>query len=149
MNRPARWLFLFSLGSFVVVVVSGIARRVPGLRSPPYPYAKLLELFHAHFDSLCWLGAAALGATLVWAGHSVKGRERLARALALSYLGGSLLFSLSFVVRIAGHLLGSELVLSRVFLAFIVTGSVGLVVSAALAGWLLWALWRASPPATP
>ncbi len=130
MERAARQLLLFSLACFVGVVAFatflGPAHKVVHSTD----VARSMDLFHQHFDQLCWLGAAALGTTLHYLAPRYAGPGWAPALLARAYALGSLMFAAAFLPRAIGQLLGAALVARAGFAALASIGGALLVVAA-------------------
>ena len=124
MERAARRLFLYSFVSLLAGLALGVARASPAARAllDTPESVKSLGAFHAHFDSLCWLGSAAAGATLLALARRFRGAAWLPGAFSWSYVAGTFLFTASYGVKGLGERLGSTL-LARA--AFFTLASVG------------------------
>jgi hypothetical protein len=104
MERSARHLLLLSLAGFCAVVAFGTARASPAhlvLDTTP-EVIRSFQAFHAHFDAMVWLGAAALGATLKLLAPGYAGPAWAPRALAPAYGLGAVLFSFSYAAKALG-----------------------------------------------
>ena len=146
MERSARRLLVFSLASFAAVVVFASAlgplqRALEGTDA-----ARAVSSFHTHFDQLCWLGSAALGAALLLLARSYAGPAWAPRLLAGSYTAGALIFSGAHAVKAAGLRLGWSGATRIVFPALASIGGVTLLVAAAAAATIAWSLVRAPAP---
>jgi hypothetical protein len=141
MSPPVRQLARFSLASFVLVVVLGTARAAPTpLRAilAAVPEAeKAMASFHAHFDALCFLGAAALALALHLLGDRSRAPAWAPRALAGGYMAGSVLFSCGYAVKALGLAFGLPLLARGVATAAISLGGLLLLGAAAAALLLL------------
>ncbi len=123
MKRQALLLSNFSFICFIAVFVFGLA--FGPLQKAYGDHAAVmrnLSLFHNHFDQLCWLGAAALGATLYVARDRFAGSERVLRVFGASYMLGTSLFSMAFLARALGLILASPAVERHVFLGLVSVG---------------------------
>jgi len=109
MQKQAMQLFAFSLICFIGVFVFGsILGPLQKIYNDPQ-VIRNFNLFHNHFDQLCWLGAAAIGAVLYAARDRFNGSERILRIFTLSYMLGTALFSFAFLARALGLILMSTL----------------------------------------
>jgi hypothetical protein len=144
MSPPVRHLARFSLAGFALVVAFGTVRSAPTplrawLAASP-DAERAMASFHAHFDALCWLGAAALAALL----HLLEsaGRARLpafaTRACAGSYMAGSAAFSVGYALKAVGLAAGLPLVSRGIATAFISGGGVLLIGAAGCAALVAW-----------
>jgi hypothetical protein len=140
LSPPVRLLARFSLVGFAVVVVLGTVRAAPTpLRAwlAAVPEAeRAMASFHAHFDVLCWPGAAALALALHLLGGA-PGSPWAPRAAAGGYVAGSLLFSGGYAVKALGLAAGLPLLARGVAVAMISGGGLLLIGAAAAAGLLL------------
>jgi hypothetical protein len=95
MERAARQLLLVSLAGFCLVIGLGTIRASPAhLAMDTTPEViRSFQSFHAHFDALVWLGAAALGSALRLLAPGYAGPAWAPRALALASAGGVLLLA--------------------------------------------------------
>jgi hypothetical protein len=107
MARHARQMLLFSFAAFLFVLVFGTVRATGPLREfLDRPVSlRSLQAFHAHFDSLCWLGSAALGAVMWVLGDAWQGPRFVPAAFTACWMGGSVLFAGSFLARGLGEAL--------------------------------------------
>lgn len=131
MELAARRLLVFSLASLVVVIAFGTLRGAGpvGTTADGAELAKYTALFHSHFDQLCWLGAAATGATL-WISKDVYvGPAWAPAAFAWSYMAGASLFSVAFLAKVVGLRLGNDGLARFGFAALVSVGGVLLVVA--------------------
>jgi len=152
MSTHVRRLSLFSLAGFALVVLFGAVRSAPTpLRAwlAAVPDAeKAIASFHAHFDALCWLGAAALALALHVLdalGTASRAPGWAPRAAASGYMAGSLAFSGGYAVKAFGLAAGVPLVAKGLSTALISGGGLLLIGAAAAAGLTLWgarAAWR-------
>lgn len=140
MERAARRLLLFSLAAFVAVVVFASALGPVQKALAGTEAARSIASFHAHFDQLCWLGSAALGATLLLLARSYSGPAWAPSLLAASYAAGSLVFSCAHVVRAIGERTGSAGLSGIAFRILASVGGVALLVAAAAAAAIAWSL---------
>jgi hypothetical protein len=150
MERAARQLLLFSLAGFVAVVGLGTIRASPAHAafdvSPEI--VKALQSFHAHFDSLVWLGAAALGGALHLLAPAYRGPAWAPRALGPVYAAGSLVFSGSYAVKGLGLRFGIDLLARPVAPALASVGGLLLLAAAGCAVVVGWGVLRAPGAAT-
>jgi hypothetical protein len=138
---PVRRLALLSLSSFALVVLFGTIRAAPTplkafLAASP-DAERAMASFHAHFDALCWLGAAALAAALHLLG-TTRAPGWAATACCSGYLVGSLAFSGGYAVKAFGLAAGLPLVARGLATALISGGGLLLVGAAAAAALLAW-----------
>jgi hypothetical protein len=108
MERAARQLLLVSLAGFCLVIGLGTIRASPAhLAMDTTPEViRSFQSFHAHFDALVWLGAAALGSALRLLAPGYAGPAWAPRALAPAYAAGAVVFSCSYAVRALGERFG-------------------------------------------
>ena len=145
---PVRRLALASLGAFAVVVLLGTVRSAPTplkawlAASPEAEHA--MASFHAHFDGLCWLGAAALAVALHLLG-TARAPAWAGPACASGYLAGSLAFSSGYAVKGFGLALGSPLLAKGLATALISGGGLLLVGAAAVAALIAWSARAGAP----
>ncbi len=104
MERAARGLLRYSFASLVAVLAFGTLRGTGPVRAwlDGPELLRNAALFHSHFDQLCWLGAAAAGATLWILRDAYSGPAWAPTLFAWSYLAGTLLFSAAFLVKVVG-----------------------------------------------
>ena len=108
MKKQALQFFVFSFICFIAVFLFG---SILGPLQKIYDDPKVmrnLNLFHNHFDQLCWLGAAAIGAVLYANRDRFNGSERILRLFTLSYMLGTAFFSFAFFVRALGLMIISK-----------------------------------------
>jgi len=145
---PVRRLALFSLLSFALVVAFGTVRAAPtplkGFLSASPDAERAMASFHAHFDVLCWPGAAALALGLHLLGEPPGAPAWAPRAAAWAYLAGSLLFAGGYAVKAVGLAAGLPALAKGVAIAMISGGGLLLIGAAAAVGWLLLASRRPS-----
>ena len=108
MEKAGRFLLAFSLLGFLFVVLFGVARASPLhlLLDKDPSVVTALQAFHAHFDGLVWLGAAALGAAQTLCASRYRGSPKAPWVLAVAYGPGALLFSLAYAVKGLGLYFG-------------------------------------------
>jgi hypothetical protein len=70
-------LIIFSFLSFIFVFVFGAVFSPMKKAISDPEVLRNFDLFHNHFDQLCWLGAAAIGATLYFLRDKYSGSNRL------------------------------------------------------------------------
>jgi len=137
MSPTVRNLARFSLAAFVLVVVFGTIRAAPtslhALLAASPEAEKAMASFHAHFDALCFVGAAALAVVLHLVGTGPRVPEWAPRALALGYMAGSLLFSSGYVVKAFGIAFAQPVLARGVAIAMISGGGLLLIGAAASA----------------
>jgi len=140
MERAGRHLLLFSLVSLLAVLALGVARASPSVRAliDTPESVKSLGAFHAHFDSLCWLGSAAAGAALLGLGRAWRGPAWLPAAFAWSYIPGTLLFATSYGLKGLGERLGSPLLARGAFFTLASVGGSCLFVTIGAGAALAW-----------
>jgi len=138
---PVRRLALFSLASFALVVLFGTIRAAPtplkALVAASPEAERAMASFHAHFDALCWVGAAALAVALHLVG-TARAPAWAAPACASGYLMGSVAFSSGYAVKAAGLATGSPLVAKALGTALISGGGLLLVGAGAAAALIAW-----------
>ena len=148
MERAARQLLLFSFTCFVGVIafamVLGPAHKAVHSRD----VARSIDLFHQHFDQLCWLGAAALGTALRHLAPRYAGPAWAPARLARAYALGSVTFAAAFVPRAIGQLTGAALLARVGFAALASIGGASLVAAAVSATAIIRALARGAPSAS-
>jgi hypothetical protein len=148
MRHSARGLLKFSFVCLLGVLVSGTMRGVGPVRAwldHAPDAARTAALFHSHFDQLCWLGAAAVGAALWILRDTYRGPAWAPLVFAFTYSGGALLFSSSFALKLVGQRLGSA-ALQRVGFAVLLSTGGALLVAAFASGLLVAAgLLRGQP----
>jgi hypothetical protein len=144
MERASRQLLLFSLAGFVMVVALGTVRASPAhLAFDVSPeIVRSFQSFHAHFDSLVWLGAAALGGALHLLAPAYRGPAWAPRTLAPVYAVGSLVFSGSYAVKGIGLRFGIDPLARPVAPALASVGGLLLLAAAGCAAAIGWALLR-------
>jgi hypothetical protein len=147
MERASRQLLLFSLAGFVAVVALGTVRASPAHvafdTSPEI--VRSLQSFHAHFDSLVWLGAAALGGALRLLAPAYRGPRWAPRLLVPAYAAGSIVFSGSYAVKAVGLRFGMALLARPVAPALASIGGLLLLGAAGCVTAIGWAVLRAAP----
>jgi hypothetical protein len=140
LSPPVRLLARASLAGFVLVVAFGTVRSAP---TPLHAFLaavpeaeRAMASFHAHFDVLCWPGAAALALALHLLGAGA-GPGWAPQAAARGYLGGSVLFSSGYAVKALGLATGQALLARGVAVAMISCGGLLLIGAAAAVAALL------------
>jgi hypothetical protein len=137
MSPTVRTLARFSLASFVLVVVFGTIRAAPtplhALMAASPESEKAMASFHAHFDALCFVGAAALALSLHQVGVGPRVPAWAPRALATGFMAGSLLFSSGYAVKAFGITFALPLVARGLATAMISGGGLFLIGAAAAA----------------
>ena len=101
-------MLLFSFASFLLVLAFGSVRAMGPLRQllDTPASARSLQAFHSHFDDLCWLGSAGLGAAM-WAFRDAwRGPRWVAPAFNACWFAGSVLFAGSFLAKGLGEATG-------------------------------------------
>jgi hypothetical protein len=145
MERASRQLLLFSLAGFASVVALGTIRASPAHvafdTSPEI--VRSLQSFHAHLDSLVWLGAAALGGALHLLAPAYRGPAWAPRHLPPLYAAGSVVFSGSYAAKAFGLRFGLAPLVRPVAPALASGGGLLLLASAGCAVVIAWALLRA------
>lgn len=122
MQKQAMQLFAFSFICFIGVFVFGsILGPLQKIYNDPQ-VIRNFNLFHNHFDQLCWLGAAAIGAVLYAARDRFNGSERILRIFTISYMLGTTLFSFAFLVRALGLILMSRMLEKGVYMGLVSLG---------------------------
>lgn len=122
MRKQAAHLLVFSFICFIGVFVFGsILGPIQKIYSDPH-VIRNFNLFHNHFDQLCWLGAAAIGAVLYATHDKYNGSERILRVFAISYMLGTILFSFAFLVRAFGIILMSKMLEKGLYIGFVSLG---------------------------
>jgi len=151
MDKHARRLFLFSFASFCLVLAFGTVRATGPLREffDRPASLKSLQDFHAHFDALCWLGSAALGAALwVWR-EKWRGPAFVPAAFTLCWMVGSLLFAASFLAKGLGEALGLSWMARGLYAALASVGGTLFFPVIGLGGWMALSAARADGPGHP
>jgi len=141
MIESSKRLMKFSLISFVFVFVFGVIRSMEFFKTffNDQEAMKNIMLFHSHFDQLCWLGAAAIGAVFYVFNDLYLGKKRILENFIRFYIIGTLLFALSFLIRALGFALG--IVIFRKFL-FILLVSIGGFIFILLIGFTIYILYN-------
>jgi hypothetical protein len=142
MQPHVRRLALFSLSAFALVVLFGAIRSAPTplkavVASNPEA-EKAMASFHAHFDALCWVGAAALAFALHAVGGAFRGPAWAPRAAASGYMAGSVTFAGGYALKAAGLAAGLPLVARGLATALISGGGLLLIGAAASAAFVVW-----------
>lgn len=142
MERASRRLVAFSLVSFIGVVAFGSVRGMPPVKAllDDPELLRVSALFHSHFDQLCWLGAAATGASLWILRDAYRGPAWAPRLIAWSYPVGAVLFSGAFLLKLAGLKLGSVVLARGAFGAVVSLGGTLLFVALVAAAAIAWGL---------
>jgi len=137
MSPPVRLLARFSLAGFCLVVLLGTVRSAPtplhAFLSAVPEAERAMASFHAHFDVLCWPGAAAVALALHLLGPASRAPAWAAPAAARGYVAGSLLFSSGYAVKALGLAAGLSLLARGVAVAMISLGGLLLIGAAAAA----------------
>jgi hypothetical protein len=137
MSPTVRTLARFSLAAFVLVVAFGTIRSAPtplhALLAATPEAERAMASFHAHFDALCFVGAAALALSLHLVGVGPGVPAWAPRALATGFMAGSLLFSSGYAVKAFGIAFGLPVVAKGVAIAMISGGGLLLIGAAAAA----------------
>ncbi len=152
MQPHVRRLALYSAAGFALVVLFGTIRSAPTPLKAWFaadPDAeRAIASFHAHFDALCWLGAAALAFALhalASTGAAARPPAWPARAAASAYMVGSLAFSGGYAVKALAHAAGHKAVAQILATALISIGGLFLIAAAAgvaLTAWDARDAWR-------
>ena len=152
MQLHVRRLTLFSLAGFALVVLFGTIRSAPTpLRAwlaADHEAEKAIASFHAHFDALCWVGAAALAFglhVLDGLGTGSRAPAWAPRAAASSYMVGSLAFSGGYAVKAFAQAAGHAAVARILATALISLGGLFLIGAAAAVALVVWGArdaWR-------
>ena len=122
MRKQAMQLFVFSFTCFIGVFVFGsVLSPLQKIYNDPQ-ITRNFNLFHNHFDQLCWLGAAAIGAVLYTARDRFNGSERILRLFTISYMLGTTLFSFAFLVRALGLIVTSRVLENGAYMGLISLG---------------------------
>jgi hypothetical protein len=103
-------LFIFSFICFIGVLIFGSILGPLKKAIVDLDVFKNISLFHSHFDQLCWLGSAAIGATFWVLDPIFKGSETVLKIFAYSYMLGTLLFSMGFLFRAIGTICDSSII---------------------------------------
>lgn len=127
MKRYTRILFVYSFTSFLFVVVFG-ALNAP-LKKAFYGTEiwNNITAFHNHFDQLCWLGAAAIGALFHFMSDRFTGSAKIAGIFTYLYICGTLTFSMAFLVRGLGIYLHLDVLEKKTFVLMIMTGGLAYI----------------------
>ncbi|BDG02577.1 hypothetical protein [Anaeromyxobacter oryzae] len=143
MERSARLLLATSLAGFAAVVGFGTIRASPAHHLLDTPEAvKSFQAFHAHFDALVWLGAAALGAALKVLAASYRGPAWAPRVLAPAYALGAVVFSVSYAVKAVGERFGMRVLARPIAPALASAGGLALLAAAGCAAVIAWGVAR-------
>lgn len=122
MRKQSMHLFVFSFICFIGVFVFGaVLGPLQKIHHDPQ-VARNLNLFHNHFDQLCWLGAAAVGAVLYAARDRFTGSEKILRIFTASYMLGTTLFSFAFLARALGLIVMSNMLEKSAYLGLVSLG---------------------------
>jgi hypothetical protein len=145
MLRASHRLLLLSLAGFAAVIGLGTIRASPAhvLLDTEPSVVVAFQAFHAHFDSLVWLGAAALGATLKVLAPGYRGPAWAPRVLAPAYALGAVVFAGSYAVKGLGLRLGIAALSRPVPAALASIGGLLLLLAAACALAVGWAVLEA------
>jgi hypothetical protein len=145
MERSAHRLLILSLAGFAAVVGLGTIRASPAHAWLDTDAAGVaaLQAFHAHFDSLVWLGAAALGAALKLLAPGYRGPAWAPRLLAPVYGAGAVVFAGSYAVKGLGLRLGVAALARPVPAALASLGGLLLLASAACGLVIAWSAFTA------
>ncbi len=145
MLRASHRLLLLSLAGFAAVVGLGTIRASPAhaLLDTEPAVVVAFQAFHAHFDSLVWLGAAALGTALKLLAPGYRGPSWAPRLLAPAYALGALVFAGSYAVKGLGLRLGVASLSRPIPAALASLGGLLLLVAAACALAIAWAVFQA------
>jgi len=153
MERSAHRLLLLSLAGFATVVGLGTIRASPAhLLLDNEASVQAFQAFHAHFDSLVWLGAAALGAALKLLAPGYRGPDWAPRWLAPAYAMGAVVFAGSYAVKGLGLRLGVAPLARAVPAALASLGGVlllGAALCALVVAWSVLTAQRADRAAAP
>jgi hypothetical protein len=135
MERSAHRLLVLSLAGFAGVIGFGAIRASPAhaLLDTAPAVIQAFQAFHAHFDSLVWLGAAALGGALKLLAPGYRGPAWAPRWLAPLYAAGTVLFAGSYAVKGLGLRLGLAALAQPLPAALASIGGVLLLAAAACA----------------
>lgn len=152
MQPHVRRLALFSAAGFALVVLFGTIRSAPtplkAWLAADADAERAIASFHAHFDALCWIGAAALAFglhALDALGTTSRAPGWAPRAAASGYMAGSLAFSAGYAVKAFGLAAGLPLVAKGLATALISGGGlllIGAAAAAALTAWGARDAWR-------
>ena len=88
-----------------------------------------ISLFHSHFDQLCWLGSAAIGATFWILDSKFKGSKLALKIFSFSYIFGTLLFSFGFLFRALGIIYNNGIIEKMAAIGMISLGGLLIVVT--------------------
>ncbi len=129
MRKQAMRLFVFSFICFLGVFVFGsILGPLQKIYNDPQ-VVRNFNLFHNHFDQLCWLGAAAIGAFFYAARNRYTGSGRTLRIFTITYMLGTTLFSFAFLVRGAGLIVMSPMLEKTAYTGLVSLGGLFNVIS--------------------
>jgi len=144
MDRAARLLLVYALLAFAAVMGLGILRASPAhLAMDTDPsVVQALQSFHAHLDSLAWLGAAALGAVLRLLAPAYRGPAWAPRTLALAYAAGAALFPAAYAAKGIGLRIGAGLLVQIVCPVLASLGGLLLLVAGGCALVIAWGIAR-------
>jgi hypothetical protein len=152
MTPSVRRLAGFSLAGFALVVLFGTVRSAPTplkawLAASP-DAERAMASFHAHFDALCWVGAAALAAAL----HLLEAPRApawAAPACAVCYMAGSVAFSGGYALKAVGLAAGMPMLATGVAVGLISIGGLLLIGAGASAARVLLGARRQSEATRP
>ena len=115
MKKYSRILFLYSFTSFLFVIVFGSMNTF--FKKAFYGTAiwDSITAFHSHFDQLCWLGAAAIGAMFHFMSDRYSGSIKAVGFFTYLYIFGTLTFSFAFLARGLGMYLHNQALEKTVF----------------------------------
>lgn len=117
-------LITFSFLSFIFVFIFGaVFSPIKKAISDP-EVLRNFDLFHNHFDQLCWLGAAAIGATLYFLRDKYNGSRRLLNIFTTSYMFGTLIFSVAFLIRGIGLSLKINMLQKNAYILLLSIGGI-------------------------
>jgi hypothetical protein len=146
MERSARLLLVTSLAGFAAVIGFGTLRASPAHKLlDTAESVKSFQAFHAHFDALVWLGAAALGTALWLLRDAYRGPAWVPRALAPAYGLGAVVFSCSYAVRALGERFAIPALVKPLAPLLASAGGLCLVAAAGAALVIAWGVLREAP----
>ena len=142
MQKQAIHLFVFSFMCFIAVLIFGsILGPLKKTFSDP-KVMRNINLFHSHFDQLCWLGSAAIGCIFGALNNRFHGSERVLKVFTVSYMLGTLLFSLGFLLRASGIILHAGLIENTFSAGVISFGGLLIVIAAVCALYIAFCITR-------
>lgn len=110
MKEQATRFLIFSFICFIGVLLFGSILGPIKKTFSDTEVFRNISLFHSHFDQLCWLGSAAIGATFWILDSKFKGSEMALKIFSFSYMLGTLLFSFGFLLRAIGFVFNNRII---------------------------------------